>query len=88
MTNSAELSEVREACRRFADVAAPFCHITDAEHHEMTLELVESLFEEAEDSPDDPLNAVISILSDAIEDYESTEPEQKAHPGAFKAVWD
>ena len=75
MTNSAKLSEVRDACHRFADVAAPFCHITDDKHYEMTLELVETLFEEADDSPDDPLNAVISILSDAIEDYESTKPE-------------
>jgi len=75
MTDSAKLNEVRDACHRFADVAAPFCHITDAEHYEMAMELVESLFEEAEDSPDDPLNAMISILSDAIENYECTKRE-------------
>ncbi len=72
MTNSAKLSELRDACHRTADVAAPICHITDDKHYEMTLELIESLLEEAKDSPGDPLNAVILILSDAIETYEGT----------------
>jgi len=75
MTITAELSEVREACHRFADVAAPFCHIADAEHYEMSLQLVESLLEEAVDTPGDPLHAVISMLSEAIEQYESTDSE-------------
>ena len=75
MTTTAKLNEVRDACRRFADAAAPFCHIADAEHYEMALELVESLFEEAEDSPVDPLNAVISMLSEAIAEYESRDRE-------------
>jgi HTH-type transcriptional regulator/antitoxin HigA len=75
MTNSAKLGELMDACHRTAEVAAPICHITDDKHYEMTLELVESLLEEAEDSPDDPLNAVISILSGAIEAYEGTKRE-------------
>ena len=75
MTHSAKLRELRDACYRIADVAAPFCHITDDKHYEMTLELVESLLEEAEDSRDEPLNAVILILSDAIEAYEGTKRE-------------
>ena len=78
MTTTAKLTEVREACRRFADVAAPLCHITDAEHYEMALELVESLFDEAEDSPVDPLNAVITMLSEAISQYESRDREMLA----------
>jgi HTH-type transcriptional regulator/antitoxin HigA len=78
MTKALKLDEVRDACRRFANAAAPFCHIADAKHYKMTMELVESLFEEAEDSPADPLNAVISMLSDAIREYESTEREMVA----------
>jgi HTH-type transcriptional regulator/antitoxin HigA len=78
MTTTSKLTEVREACRRFADVAAPLCHITDAEHYELALELVESLFEEAEDSPVDPLNAVISMLSEAIAEYENRDQEMLA----------
>ena len=75
MNISAELKEVQAACHRFADAAAPFCHIADAEHYEMSLQLVESLLEEAVDTPDDPLHAVISMLSKAIEQYESTDSE-------------
>jgi len=78
MTTTAKLTAVRDACLRFADAAAPFCYITDAEHYEMALELVESLFEEAEDSPVEPLNAVISMLSDAITEFESRDREMLA----------
>lgn len=75
MTITAELKEVQAACRRFADAAAPFCHIADAEHYEMSLQLIESLLEEADDTPGDPLHAVISMLSKAIEQYESSDCE-------------
>ena len=75
MKLTAELNEVRMACHQFADAAAPFCHITDARHYRMSLELIESLLEDAEDSSDDPLNAVISVLTDAIEDYEGRDSE-------------
>lgn len=61
----------QEAYRSFAQAAAPYCHISDEEHYKEALELVESLLEEAKDSPDDPLNAVIEMLSHAIETYEN-----------------
>jgi HTH-type transcriptional regulator/antitoxin HigA len=61
----------KDACHSFAEAAAPYIHITDNRHYEEALELIENLLEEAEDSPDDPLNAVIEILSHAIEAYES-----------------
>ena len=64
-------SAFKDACHSFAQAAAPYTHITDNRHYEETLELIENLLEEAEDSPDDPLNAVIEILSHAIEAYES-----------------
>jgi HTH-type transcriptional regulator/antitoxin HigA len=70
MTSTADLDEVREACRHFAAVAAPYCHIADAEHHAHALALLDGLFEEAEDAPEEPLNAVIAVLSQAIDAYE------------------
>jgi len=75
LNTTAQINEVRGEFRRFADVAAPYCHITDPERYEQALELIESLLEEARDSKDDPLNAVISMLSSAIERYENKDPE-------------
>ncbi len=37
--------------------------------------MIDSLFEEADDSPFDPLNAVISMLSEAIAEYELRDRE-------------
>ena len=61
----------KDACYSFAQAAAPYYHITDVGRYEEALELIESLIEEAEDSPDDPLNAVIEMLNNAIEVYEN-----------------
>lgn len=61
----------KDACHSFAQAAAPYFHIADDMHYEEALELVETLLEEAEDSPDDPLNAVIEMLGHAIETYEN-----------------
>jgi HTH-type transcriptional regulator/antitoxin HigA len=61
----------KDACHSFAQAAAPYTHITDNRQYEKTLELIENLLEEGEDSPDDPLNAVIEMLSRAIEAYEN-----------------
>lgn len=68
----------KDACHNFAQVAAPYFHITDDQHYEEALELVESLLEETQDSPDDPLNAVIEMLSHAIEAYENEDEELAA----------
>jgi len=68
----------KNACHSFAQAAVPYFHITDNEHYEEALELVENLLEEAEDSPDDPLNAVIEMLSHAIEAYENEDEELTA----------
>jgi HTH-type transcriptional regulator/antitoxin HigA len=65
----------KDACHSFAQAAVPYFHISDNEHYEEALELVESLLEEADDSLDDPLNAVIKMLSGAIEAYESKDEE-------------
>ena len=68
----------KDACHSFAQAAAPYFHITDNEHYEEALDLVENLLEEAEDSPNDPLNAVIEMLSNAIEAYENEDEELTA----------
>lgn len=61
----------KEACHSFAQAAAPYLPIRDDAHYEEALELIESLLEEAEDSADNPINAVIDLLGHAIETYET-----------------
>lgn len=68
----------KEACHSFAQAAAPYLPIRDDAHYEEALALIESLLEEAEDSPDDPLNAVIELLGHAIETYENSNEELAA----------
>lgn len=66
---------LKTACHEFAQTAAPYLHIKDTDHYEETLALIEDLLEEAEDSLDDPINAVIEMLSHAIETYENSNKE-------------
>ena len=66
---------LKNACQNFAQTAAPYLHIKDAAHYEDALVLIEELLEEAEDSIDDPINAVIDMLGRAIEAYENTDKE-------------
>jgi HTH-type transcriptional regulator / antitoxin HigA len=66
---------LKEACHSFAQTAAPYLAIRDDTHYDEALALIESLLEEAEDSDDEPLNAVIDMLSHAIEVYESRDHE-------------
>jgi HTH-type transcriptional regulator/antitoxin HigA len=65
----------KDACHSFAQAAAPYFHITDNKRYEEALELVEELLEEAADTPNDPLNAIIEMLSHAIEAYENKDRE-------------
>jgi len=66
---------LKAACHHFAQAAAPYLPIRDEAHYEEALALIESLLEEAEDTPDDPLNAVIDVLGRAIETYENRDEE-------------
>lgn len=61
----------RTACHSFAEAAAPYFPIKCEAHYQEALALIESLLEEAEDATGDPLNAVIDLLSRAIETYEN-----------------
>ena len=63
------------ACHEFAEIAAPYLHINDVQHYEDALTLIENLLEEVEDSLEDPVNAVIDMLSHSIEVYENTNEE-------------
>lgn len=65
----------KEACHSFAEAAAPYFPIADDAHYEEALALIESLLAEAEDTRDDPLNAVIDLLARAIESYENQDEE-------------
>jgi HTH-type transcriptional regulator/antitoxin HigA len=65
----------KDACHSFAKAAAPYLPIRDDVHYEEALALVESLLKEAEDSPSDPLNAVIDLLTHAIQTYEDQDAE-------------
>ena len=66
---------IKSVCHDFAQAAAPYLHIKDANHYEETLVLIESLLEEVADSVDDPMNAVIDMLAHSIEDYENKDKE-------------
>ncbi|SEK58673.1 helix-turn-helix domain-containing protein [Ectothiorhodospira marina] len=68
----------KDACHSFAKAAAPYLPIRDDAHYEEALALVESLLKEAEDSPSDPLNAVIDLLTHAIQTYEDQDAELAA----------
>ena len=61
----------KQACHSFAEAAAPYFPIGDEAHYQEALALIESLLEEAEDTPADPINAVIDMLARSIESYEN-----------------
>ena len=74
MKHTEAVRDFTAECLSFAEKAAPFCIIEDEEHYIRTLETVEALMEEAEDSATDPLNPIIEMLADAIEQYETADP--------------
>ena len=66
---------LKTACHDFADVAGQYLPIRDAAHCDEIIEIVESLMEEAHDTRDDPLNTVISVLTDAISNHEDMDEQ-------------
>ena len=66
---------IKETCHDFVQAAAPYLHISDEAHYLEALDLIESLLEEAEDAIEDPMNAIIEMLSRAIEAYENQDPD-------------
>jgi HTH-type transcriptional regulator/antitoxin HigA len=55
----------------FAHNASHIIHIKTKNDYEKALNTIESLFEQAKDLADDPLNDLIDLISRAIEKYES-----------------
>jgi predicted house-cleaning noncanonical NTP pyrophosphatase (MazG superfamily) len=62
-----------DSFRAFASQASPHTHPYKC--YEDALEFVEYLFDLAEDSENDPLNDLITIISKSIEEYESNQEE-------------
>ena len=59
----------------FSAQASNILYIKSEQDYEDALEIIEHLFEQAEDSSDDPLNFLIDILSESIEKYESKQED-------------
>jgi len=59
----------------FAHEASNILHIKNKENYEKALEIIEHLFNEVNDTIDDPLNDLIDIISKSIERYESCQEE-------------
>lgn len=59
------------AFMKFASHAKHVLHIRNKQDYEKSLTLIESLFEIADDSKDDPLNDLITMISSAISEYET-----------------
>nr|VFK57029.1 MAG: HTH-type transcriptional regulator / antitoxin HigA [Candidatus Kentron sp. TC] len=69
---------LEDACRNFARAVAPYLYITDDRHYEEVLATIETLLEKVDGSPYEPLNAIIGMLSHAIEQYENKDRELTA----------
>ncbi len=57
----------------FAHNASNVLHIKSGKAYEEALELIEHLFDEANDTIDEPLNDLIDIVAKSIEKYESNQ---------------
>jgi len=60
-----------DAYQAFMTTAQPLMSIDTEEQYDATLEALERVLESASDTPDDPLNPLIDMLSQAIERHES-----------------
>lgn len=67
---TAATNSILTSYQAFADEAAPYLHIKDEAHYEDAMVLIETLLEQAQDDPNDPLNGLIELLSHAIGTYE------------------
>ncbi len=68
---AAEYQDVTDRFVEFSRVAKRFIHIRSKRDFRETLELLEELMGEADDSASDPLNDLINVLAASIEAYEA-----------------
>ena len=59
----------------FAHNASNILHIKSGKSYEEALELIEHLFNESNDTVDEPLNDLINIVANSIEKYESSQDD-------------
>ncbi len=64
-----------DAYQTFLDTAKPYVSIVDEQAYREAVQMLERVLESAADTPDDPLNPLIDMLSHAIEVYESKDTE-------------
>ncbi len=64
-----------DAFQAFMATAQPFININSDEQYDAALETLEQVMETAIDTPDDPMNPLIDMLSHAIERYEAQDDE-------------
>ena len=60
---------------KFAHKASNILHIKSADAYEEALVIIEHLFDEANDTTEDPLNDLVDIISNSIEKYESCQED-------------
>ncbi len=75
MRSSIQSKALTDSFRIFAEQASPILHIQTNADYEEALAFIEYLFDLAEDSENDPLNDLITLISKAIEAYESNQDE-------------
>lgn len=67
-----------DAYQAFISTALPFINIGSKAQYEVALETLKQVLETATDTPDDPMNPLIDMLSQAIERYELKDSELAA----------
>ncbi len=70
-------ASMKNLCQEFASEIAPYVHIKSETQKQQTLALTELLLDEASDTREDPLNALIGLLGRAVESYENTNQDIK-----------
>ena len=75
-----------EAYQTFMSTAQSFIHIDSDDQYQTALETLEQIMETGSDIPDDPMNPLIDMLSDAIERYEAKDDELVAFIEAAEAL--
>ncbi len=85
----AELKKTIHTFEAFSKSAAHYLHITDDQHYEESLALIEWLLEEVGDDEHNPKNILINIISNAVSDYERRMPDvQEFEAAAYKGPAD